>query len=192
MKHLFISLFLFISFTVVCQKPVSYQQISKEAYLDYVDKGYPANQWPQYRSQYIEDYKKRTYNTMHGGGEFQRKRTFKTGTMTNGAGQMTGSYSNGQILNSMSQPVGYINQGYVYSQRGLNSTCVGYVGSGQIKNCQGHIIYTIRGSSINNSQGYTVAYLKGDRLYNSSNQLLVEIAGLNMNSLAGYLLLLAR
>jgi len=192
MKYLFILLFFFGSFHVICQKPVNYQQVEKEAFLEYISEGYSADKWPQYRSQYIEDYKKRTYNTMHGGSQFQRKQTFKSGTMTNGAGQITGSYSNGQILNSMNQPVGYINQGYVYSQRGLNSTCVGYVGSGQIKSCQGHIIYTIRGSSINNSQGYTVAYLKGDRLYNSSNQLLVEIAGLNMNSLAGYLLLLAR
>ena len=192
MKHLFICLLLSIPFTLLCQKPVSHQQISNEAYLDYVSKGYPSNQWPQNRSQYIEDYKKRTYNTMHGGSQFQRKRTFKTGTMTNGAGQVTGSYSNGQILNSMSQPVGYINQEYVYSQNGLNASCVGYVGSGQIMNCQGNILYSIRGSSINNSQGYTVAYLKGESLYNSRNQLLVKIAGLNMNSLAGYLLLLAR
>jgi len=185
-------IFFFFCYSSTAQQTVTYQQISQEAYLDYLDKGYPANMWPMYQAQYVEEYKKKNYTATYGGSEYQRKVTLAPGVMTNFAGQTIGSYSNGQVLNSGYQPVGYIQNGYFMSRNGLNSACVGYVRGSNIMNCQGGVYYTVNGSTITNFSGYVVAYIRGESLYNTSNQLLVTISGININSIAAYLLFLAR
>jgi len=193
MKNLFLFLLLNIcTFTYFAQRAMSHEQVSQEAYFDYIEKGYPASQWPQYQSKYVEEYKKRTFNSSYGGSEYQRKTTNVAGLITNSAGQTIGRYSNGQLLNSYNQPIGYINGGTFMSQQGIYSNCVGSIQGNRIMNCQGGIYYTINGTSISNSQGYIVAYIRGESIYNSSNQLIVTIAGISNQSIAAYLLFLSR
>jgi len=59
MKNLFLFLLLNIcTFTYFAQRAMSHEQVSQEAYFDYIEKGYPASQWPQYQSKYVEESKK--------------------------------------------------------------------------------------------------------------------------------------
>ncbi len=193
MKNLFLfTLLIICTFNIYGQRSVSHEQISQEAYFDYINNGYPASQWPQYQSQYVEEYKKKKFNSSYGGGEYQRITTNVAGLITNSAGQTIGRYSNGQILNAYNQPIGYLNGGTFMSQQGLNSNCVGYIQGNRIMSCQGSVYYTINGSSILNSQGYSVATIRGDSIYNSSNQLIATISGINSQSIAAYLLFLSR
>jgi hypothetical protein len=186
-----LALFLLLSSTTLSQNMNSHQNISQEAYFDYIKKGGIASEWPRYESQYTEQYKQQNFNPT-GGSEYQRKTTTVAGLITNSYGQTIGSYSNGQVLNSGYQPIGYNNNGTFMRQSGLNSGCAGYVRGNQILNCQGGVIYSINGSSITNSNGFTVAYIRGSQIYNSSNQLLANISGANINSIAVYLLFFAR
>jgi hypothetical protein len=43
-----------------------------------------------------------------------------------------------------------------------------------------------------NSQGASVAFIRGESIYNSSNQLIATISGISYESVAAYLLFLAR
>jgi hypothetical protein len=174
------------------QAPVNDQKISQEAYFDFLKKGYPADQWPRYQSKYTEEYKRSHYNSISGGGEYQRQRVNVPGLISNSGGQTIGRFSNGQILNSNNQPVGYLNNGTFMSQNYGASSCVGSIRGNTILNCQGGIYYTINGSTVLNAQGYRVASIRGESVYNSSNQLIATISGLNISSLAAYLLFLSR
>ena len=193
MKNIIVLVFIsFVAFSGFGQAPRSHEQITNDAYLDYVNKGYPPSQWPQYQSKYVEDYKNKKYNITNGGGEYQRKKTYVAGLIRNSAGQTIGNYSNGQVLNSNNQPIGYLNRGQFMSQQGAYSNCVGTIQGNKIMSCQGGIYYTINSSSILNSQGASVAFIRGESIYNSSNQLIATISGISYESVAAYLLFLAR
>ena len=149
MKNIIVLVFIsFVAFSGFGQAPRSHEQITNDAYLDYVNKGNPPSQWPQYQSKYVEDYKNKKYNITNGGGEYQRKTTYVAGLIRNSAGQTIGNYSNGQVLNSNNQPIGYLNRGQFMSQQGAYSNCVGTIQGNKIMSCQGSIYYTINSSSI--------------------------------------------
>ena len=46
---------------VNAQREVSHQQILNEAYFDYLEKGYQANQWPRHQSKYVDDIRKKEF-----------------------------------------------------------------------------------------------------------------------------------
>lgn len=189
----FLFLFMLLTSAAFSQNMSNHQNISQEAYFDYIKKGGIASEWPRYQSQYTEEYKRNNFNpTSAGGSQYQRKTTTVAGLITNAYGQTIGSYSNGQVLNSGYQPIGYNNNGTFMRQSGVNSGCAGYVRGNQIMSCQGGVLYSVSGSNITNSSGYTVAYIRGSQIYSTSNQLIATISGANINSIAAYLLFFAR
>ena len=163
---------------------VSHQQILNEAYLDYIQKGYNPDSWNRNQSKYVEEFKKQKF--VFDGSGHSRKIIYQSGTMLSGTGDLIGTYSNGNVFNWRNEPVGH-KRGYNFYSGG---GAVGWVQGNQIgygKNS----IYTVSENYIY-SQGQRVAYIQGDDVRNLQNHLIVRIKDLNMQSLAAYLLLLAK
>ncbi len=180
---------LIISFLFICQTAFSqnmtqeqWNKIRNEAYLEFIQNGGTTEQW-QYNSDKIaQDYYKRKY-TYNNSGEVQRKQSYVPGTFIGGNGPV-GSYKNGYVLNSMGQTLGYLSQGYFMNAQ---QQCVGFVKGGQILSCNGSILATVNSNGVYNAQGYLIYALKGETLY-SQNYPVLQIAGMDMYSLAAYLL----
>jgi hypothetical protein len=180
---LFISLLLFCT-GVLAQNMTQEQwtKIRDEALMEFIQNGGTTQQW-QYNSDKItQDYYKRKY-TNNNSGEVQRKQSYVQGTFVGPNGPI-GSYKNGYVLNSMGQTLGYLNQGYFMNGR---QQCVGFVKENQILSCEGNIVATINNNGVYNSQGYLLYSLNGEALY-SQNYFKVQISGIDIYSLAAYLL----
>ena len=139
-------------------------------------------QW-QYNSDKIaQDYYKREY-TYNNSGEVQRKQSYVQGTFV-GANGPIGSFKNGYVLNSMGQTLGYLSQGYFMNAQ---QQCVGFVKGNQILSCNGSLLATVNSNGVYSPKGYLTYAIKGDTLY-SQNYFLLQISGMDINSLAAYLL----
>jgi len=183
-KHILIITLLFICQDIFAQNMTQqeWNKIRDEAFLEYIQNGGTTEQW-QYNSDKIaQDYYKRKY-TYNNSGQVQRKQSYVQGTFV-GANGPIGSYKNGYVLNSMGQTLGYLSQGYFMNS---NQQCVGFVKGSQILSCNNNVLATINNNGIYNSQGYLLYSLKGETLY-SQNYFLVQISGIDIYSLAAYLL----
>jgi hypothetical protein len=183
-KHLLFILFLFVCSNIFAQNMTQEQwnKIRDEAFTEFIQNGGTTEQW-QYNSDKIaQDYYKRKY-TYNNSGEVQRKQSYVPGTFI-GANGSVGSYKNGYVLNSMGQTLGYLSQGYFMNGQ---QQCVGYVKGGQILSCNGTLLATVNSSGVYNAQGYLTYAIKGETLY-SQNYAVLQIAGMDMYSLAAYLL----
>jgi hypothetical protein len=159
-----------------------WNEIRNEAFYEYIQNGGTTDQW-QYNSDKIaQEYYKRTY-TFNNSGQVQRKQSYVAGTFV-GANGPIGSCKNGYVSNSMGQTLGYLSQGYFMNNR---QQCVGIVKGSQILSCDGSLLASVNSNGIYNSQGYLLYSLKGETLY-SKNYFLVQISGIDIYSLAAYLL----
>jgi hypothetical protein len=183
-KRILFIAFLFIGQNIFAQNMTQEQwnKIRDEAFTEFIQNGGTTEQW-QYNSDKIaQDYYKRKY-TYNNSGEVQRKQSYVAGTFI-GANGPVGSFKNNYVLNSMGQTLGYLSQGYFMNSQ---QQCVGYVSGGQILSCNGSIIAIVKSDGVYNPQGYLVYALKGETLY-SQNYAVLQISGINMSSLAAYLL----
>jgi len=178
-----------ISFFFICQSVFAqnmtqeqWNKIRDDAFLEFMQNGGTTQQW-QYNSDKIaQDYYKRKY-TYNNSGEVQRKQSYVQGTFV-GANGPIGSFKNGYILNSMGQTLGYLSQGYFMNAQ---QQCVGCVKGNQILSCNGSVLATVNSNGVYSPQGYLTYALKGETLYRQ-NYFLVQISGMDINSLAAYLL----
>jgi hypothetical protein len=180
---------LIISFLFICQTAFSqnmtqeqWNKIRNEAYLEFIQNGGTTEQWHYNSDKIAQDYYKRKY-TYNNSGQVQRKQSYVPGTFIGGNGTV-GSYKNGYVLNSMGQTLGYLSQGYFMNAQ---QQCVGFVKGGQILSCNGSVLATVNSNGVYNAQGYLIYALKGETLY-SQNYPVLQIAGMDMYSLAAYLL----
>ena len=161
-----------------------WQQIQNEAFMDYLKKNNGnSRNWQQVQNQYTQEYYKNNYqhNSTTPG---KRKVRYKDGTFIGNNGPV-GSFSGGYITNSFGNTLGYLGQHGSFMS--TNGNCVGYVKGYQILNCQGYPIATVKNNQVYNSQGYAIYSIRGETLY-QNNYPKIKITGLNMNSLAAYLL----
>jgi hypothetical protein len=159
-----------------------WNKIRNEAYFDFIQNGGTTQQWEYNSDKIAQDYYNKKYQT-NKYGEAQQKQSYVKGTFVSNNGPI-GSFKNGYVLNSMGQTLGYLSQGYFMNSQ---QQCVGYVSGGQILSCNGNIIAIVKSDGVYNSQGYLVYALKGEILY-SQNYPVIQISGIDMNSLAAYLL----
>ena len=84
----------------------------------------------------------------------------------------------------MGQTLGYLSRGYFMNAQ---QQCVGFVKGNQILSCNGSLFATDNSNGVYSPQGYLTYAIKGDTLY-SQNYFLLQISGMDINSLAAYLL----
>ena len=200
-----------------CSPFCSYSQnafvnIETEAYKEFRKKGGSNQQWVDYKGEIIKRYKNKYYSK----GESQQQAIKKLnqsqqqmqmrkngtnhrynqnspksnprytkGTIILSNGQMA-SFNSGQVSNGMGQTVGYYNQG-MFSDSYQN--CVGYVRGNSLYNCSGGVIASIQNNRVY-SQGNLIYVIKGDQL-TRGNYVIAQIYGMDMSSLAAYLLFLS-
>jgi hypothetical protein len=157
-------------------------KIRTEAYFDFIENGGTMQQWDINSDRIAQDFYKRKY-THDNSGEVQRKQSYVQGTFVSTNGPV-GSFKNSYVLNSMGQTLGYLSQGYFMNSQ---QQCIGFVKGNQILSCNGNLLATVNNSGVYNPQGYLIYAIKGESLY-SQNYLKVQISGMNINSLAAYLL----
>jgi hypothetical protein len=163
-------------------KQEQWNKIRDDAFLEFMQNGGTTQQW-QYNSDKIaQDYYKRTYTNNNSGG-VQRKQSYVQGTFV-GANGPIGSFKNGYVLNAMGQTLGYLSQGYFMNAQ---QQCVGCVKGNQILSCNGSLLATVNSNGVYSPQGYLTYALRGETLYRQ-NYFLVQISGMDINSLAAYLL----
>jgi hypothetical protein len=183
-KHLLIISLLFICQNIFAQNMTQQQwnKIRDEAFLEFTQNGGTTQQWQYNSEKIVQDYYKIKYTT-NNSGEVKRQQSYVKGTFVSNNGTV-GSFKNGYVLNSMGQTLGYLSQGYFMNSQ---QQCVGYVSGGQILSCNGNIIAIVKSDGVYNPQGYLVYALKGETLY-SQNYPVLQISGIDMSSLAAYLL----
>ncbi len=184
-----LNLFFIVSFVISAQSVFSqnmsqgqWNTIRDEAYLNFIQNGGTTQQWQYNSDQIAQDYYKRIY-TYSNSGEVQRKQSYVAGTFVGANGPM-GSFNNGYVLNSMGQTMGYWSQGSFLNSQGQ---CVGIVRGNQILTCNGGLLATINSNGVYDAQGYVIYAIKGETLY-SQNYPVLQIAGMDIYSLAAYLL----
>lgn len=160
-----------------------WNKIRNEAFNEYTQKGGTTGNWEHYSDKITQDYYKRKYEA-NKYSEYQQKQTYVNGLFISNNGTV-GSYKNGYVSNSMGQTLGYVSQGYFMNYQGQQ--CVGYIKGNQILSCSGNLIATVNNSGVYNPQGYLVYAIKGETLY-SQNYPVLKITGMDMYSLAAYLL----
>ena len=188
-------------------------KIRTEAYYDFIQNGGTLQQWNNNSDKIAQDFYKRKY-TYDNSGEVQRKQSNDQGTFDNvnrpigsskngynnsrevkskqsyvqgtfvSANGPIGSFKNSYVLNSMGQTLGYLSQGYFMNSQ---QQCIGFVNGNQILSCNGDLLATVNNNGVYSPQGYLIYAIKGESLY-SQNFLKVQISGMNINSLAAYLL----
>ena len=184
-KYLLLLTFL-VTFQFVYAQSMTQEQWTKirnEALLEFIQNGGTTDQWDHYSEQIVQEYYKRKY-TYNNSGQVQRKQTFVAGTFIGASNYAVGSFRNGYVVNSMGQTLGYLSQGYFMNNQ---QQCVGYVNGSQIFSCNGNLLATVKSNGVYNAQGYLSYTLKGETLY-SQNYFLVQITGMDIYSLAAYLL----
>lgn len=160
-----------------------WNKIRDEAFNEYTQKGGTTQNWEHNSDKISQDYFKRKYQT-NKYSEYQQKQSYVKGTFISNSG-VVGSFKNSYVSNSMGQTLGYISQGYFMSYQGQQ--CVGYIKGNQILSCSGNLIATVNSSGVYNPQGYLVYAIQGEILY-SQNYPVLQISGMDMYSLAAYLL----
>ena len=211
MKKLLLLLALLI-FT--CSPFCSYSQnafvdIETEAYNEFRKEGGSNQQWADYKDEIIKRYKNKYYskgksqqeainelnqsqqemqminngtNHLYNPNSPKSNPRYTNGTIILSNGQRA-SFNSGQVSNGMGQTVGYYNQG-MFSDAYQN--CVGYVRGNSLYNCSGGVIASIQNNTVY-SQGNIIYVIKGDQLI-SGNYVIAQISGMDMSSLAAYLL----
>ena len=211
MKKLLLLLALLI-FT--CSPFCSYSQnafvdIETEAYNEFRKEGGSNQQWADYKDEIIKRYKNKYYskgksqqeainelnqsqqemqmmnngtNHLYNPNSPKSNPRYTNGTIILSNGQMA-SFNSGQVSNGMGQTVGYYNQG-MFSDAYQN--CIGYVRGNSLYNCSGGIIASIQNNRVY-SQGNIIYIIKGDQL-TRGNYVIAQISGMDMSSLAAYLL----
>jgi hypothetical protein len=159
-----------------------WNKIRQDAFLEFTQNGGTTQQWEYNSDQIAQDYYKSKYQT-NKYGQAQQKQSYVQGTFVSSNGPV-GSFKNNYVLNSMGQTLGYLSQGYFMNSQ---QQCVGYIRGSQIFSCNGGIVATIKNDGVYNPQGYLVYGLNGETLY-SQNYPILQISGINMDSLAAYLL----
>lgn len=190
--------------------------IENEAYKEFRKNGGTNNQWIDYKSEIIQRYKAKYYSGNQGQStkdalkslnkyqnQMQMRRNgtnhqynpnspkynpkYTKGTITFSNGQ-NASFKNGQVSNWMGKTIGYFNKGtFIDSYQ----RCIGFVKGNNIYNCNGNVIANVQNGNVY-SQGYVLYTINGDILTSSNNYNSVEISGIDMGSLAAYLLFFHR
>lgn len=176
--------FSLISFKIAAQNLTTeeWNAIRNEAFYDFIGKGGTTSQW-EYNSDRITQEYYRAHYSFNNSGQAQRRQSYVQGTFV-GANGPVGAFRNGYVSNSMGQNLGYISQGQFINNR---QQCVGYIQGSQIYACNGTLIASIRNNGVYDAQGYLIYTLNGETLL-SQNYFVVKIEGIDMTSLAAYLL----